>query len=149
MINPASESDEDAPNKRAGANVAGGAYRESITSVDGFTRRSNGRVKFNKDTKKRRRENEEMEDVEMGDAELASGRNKKHKRKPDQKLGHEFKAKVSYSKHCCEMIAEHVPSQKAGGDVKKGGVDPYAYMSLSQAARKGGRGNKMGITGRR
>ena len=36
-------------------NVAGAAYRESIASVDGFSRGPNGRIKFNKDTKKRRR----------------------------------------------------------------------------------------------
>jgi ribosomal RNA-processing protein 12 len=47
----------------------------------------------------------------------------------EPKLGHEFKAK------------------KAGGDVKKGGVDPYAYMSLSQAAKKKGR-NRTGIAGK-
>ncbi|KAJ7163578.1 armadillo-type protein [Mycena crocata] len=111
--------------------VAGTAYRESMTSVDGFTRGANGRVKFNKDTKKRRRENEE-EDVEMGDGEGANNKSKKAKRKMEPKFGHEFKAK------------------KAGGDVKKGGVDPYAYMSLSQAAKKGsGRKEKMGIVGKR
>lgn len=71
--------------------VAGTAYRESLTSVDGFTRGPNGRVKFNKDTKKRRRENED-DDVEMADAEATSG--KKAKRKADPKFGHEFKAKV-------------------------------------------------------
>ncbi|PCH43449.1 NUC173-domain-containing protein [Wolfiporia cocos MD-104 SS10] len=104
-------------------------YKESLTSVDGFTRGPNGRIKFNKDTKKRRRENEEDEDVEMADGnQSAPG---KSKRKPDVKLGHEFKAK------------------KAGGDVKKGGVEPYAYLSLSQAAKKKGRGNRVGIVGKR
>ena len=40
--------------------------------------------------------------------------------------------------------------QKAGGDVKKGGMDPYAYMPLSEATRKGGRGkrNRIGIAGK-
>ncbi|KAK7692600.1 hypothetical protein QCA50_004232 [Cerrena zonata] len=108
--------------------VAGTAYRESLTSVDGFTRGPNGRVKFNKDTKKRRRDNED-EDVEMVDAEATSG--KKAKRKTDAKFGHEFKAK------------------KAGGDVKKGGVDPYAYLPLSQAAKKKGRKDKLGVAGKR
>ena len=42
--------------------VAGAAYKESLTSVDGFTRGPHGRVKFNKDTKKRRRENEEEDE---------------------------------------------------------------------------------------
>ncbi|KAJ7680501.1 armadillo-type protein [Mycena polygramma] len=113
--------------------VAGTAYRENITSVDGFTRGANGRVKFNKDTKKRRRDNEDVDgDVEMGEGELGAGKSKKAKRRTEPKFGHEFKAK------------------KAGGDVKKGGVDPYAYMSLSQAAKKSNnRKEKMGIVGKR
>jgi len=128
-----SDSDSDANAKGASADVAGSAYRENITSVDGFTRGLNGRVKFNKDTKKRRREHDEAEDVEMADGEASSGKGRKSKRKSDVKLGHEFKAK------------------KAGGDVKKGGVDPYAYLPLSQAAKKGGRGghSKIGIAGKR
>jgi len=134
MIDSDSGSEAEANVKRAGTDVAGSAYRESITSVDGFTRGPNGRIKFNKDTKKRRRENDEAEDVEMADGEAGSGKNKKNKQRSEVKLGHEFKAK------------------KAGGDVKKGDVDPYAYMSLSQAAKKGGRGGhraKTGITGKR
>jgi ribosomal RNA-processing protein 12 len=78
-----------------GADVAGGAYHETVISVDGFTRRPNGQIKFNKDTKKRRRENDGVEDVEMGDVEPGSGKSKKNKRKSEVKLGHEFKAKVT------------------------------------------------------
>ena len=43
--------------------------------------------------KKRRREDLEDEDVEMGDAE-ATTVSKNHKRKTYKPLGHEFKAKV-------------------------------------------------------
>lgn len=72
--------------------VEGAAYREAITSADGFTRGPNGKIKFNKDTKKRRRDNADVdEDVEMADAGAPS---KREKRKHDPKLGHEFKAKV-------------------------------------------------------
>ena len=39
--------------------------------------------------------------------------------------------------------------QKAGGDIKKGGVDPYAYLPLSQAAKKKGGKDKLGIAGKR
>ncbi|KAI0696713.1 ribosomal RNA-processing protein 12 [Cytidiella melzeri] len=106
--------------------VEGVAYRESMTSADGFTRGPNGRVKFNKDTKKRRREADE--DVEMGDAHTEPP--KKEKRRSQAKFGQEFKAK------------------KAGGDVKKGGVDPYAYLPLSQAAKKKGRKERIGIAGK-
>lgn len=79
----------------AAVDVAGTAYRENITSVDGFTRGANGRVKFNKDTKKRRRDNADVDgDVEMGDGEAGPGRSKKAKRPAEPKFGHEFKAKV-------------------------------------------------------
>jgi ribosomal RNA-processing protein 12 len=72
--------------------VAGTAYREALTSVDGFTRGPGGRIKFNKDTKKRRRENAvEDDDVEMAETEPARTAGKK---KSEEKLGHEFKAKV-------------------------------------------------------
>lgn len=76
--------------------VAGTAYRESITSVDGFTRGPNGRVKFNKDTKKRRRDNDEIEDVEMADGDTGFRKGKKYKRRSVVKLGQEFKAKASF-----------------------------------------------------
>lgn len=38
--------------------------------------------------------------------------------------------------------------QKAGGDVKKGKVDPYAYLPLSQAAKRKGR-DRIGVAGKR
>jgi ribosomal RNA-processing protein 12 len=81
--------------KPSTTDVAGSAYRESITSVDGFTRGQGGRVKFNKDTKKRRMQNEEAdEDVEMVDGELVTHNKKRKKKEPSVKFGHEFKAKV-------------------------------------------------------
>lgn len=113
--------------------VGGAAYRESITSVDGFSRGPNGRIKFNKNTKKRRREIDEIDDEMVADGD-GGIKSKKNERKANfAKLGHEFKAK------------------KAGGDVKKGGVDPYAYMPLSQAAKKGALGKRthIGVTGKR
>lgn len=81
--------------KPSTTDVAGSAYRENITSVDGFTRGQGGRVKFNKDTKKRRMQNEEAdEDVEMVDGDLVAHNRKKKKKEPSVKFGHEFKAKV-------------------------------------------------------
>jgi len=124
------EKDEDIE-LAAGDELAGAAYKETLTSVDGFTRGPNGRIKFNKDTKKRRRANEVLEDVEMADATRPAATTNK-KRKKDLKLGREFKAK------------------NAGGDVKKGGVDPYAYLPLSQAAKKkGGKTSRVNVVGRR
>jgi hypothetical protein len=75
--------------------VAGSAYRESITAADGFTRGPHGRIKFNKDTKKRRRQNEDEDvDVEMADGEANAGKGKKERGKIEKKFGHEFRAKV-------------------------------------------------------
>ena len=94
------ESDDDEAAAGAGAghgdeDVEGNAYRDNLTSVDGFTRGPNGKVKFHKDTKKRRRENEDAD----GDVEMAEGEGqkagKKTKRKAEPRFGHEFKAKVS------------------------------------------------------
>lgn len=83
-------SDDDAPDE--GTNdLSGTAYRESITSVDGFTRGPNGRVKFNKDTKKRRRDNDDLDMMDVDEGDKAQN---KQKRKASAKLGQEFKAKV-------------------------------------------------------
>ena len=153
------DSDDEGAHGGAGVgsteNVEGDAYRESLTSVDGFRRGPNGKVKFNKDTKKRRREAEDADDdVVMADAVDTHPRaDKKSKHKAAPKLGHEFKAKVSCTclgflvTRCSRSLA--LCFQKAGGDVKKGGVDPYAYMPLSQAAKKQNRGGRIGIAGKR
>ncbi|KAF9482107.1 NUC173-domain-containing protein [Pholiota conissans] len=131
VIDEDSDSDDAAAARNAANDVAGSAYHETMTSVDGFTRCANGKIKFNKDTKKRRRE-DAVQDVEMADAEVSGGsKPKKPKRKDEPKFGHEFKAK------------------KAGGDVRKGGVDPYAYLSLSQAAKSGSKKGRIGIASKR
>lgn len=89
--------------------LAGQAYREQMTSVDGFTRGPNGEVKFHKNTKKRRADeaaadalygDAEAGDVEMGDgtqapAATATDAKKKKKKTERTQLGQEFKAKVS------------------------------------------------------
>ncbi|EGO00192.1 hypothetical protein SERLA73DRAFT_122251 [Serpula lacrymans var. lacrymans S7.3] len=125
-----SDSDIEVSARKAAGDIAGNAYRESLTSVDGFVRGAGGRVKFNKDTKKRRREQEAEEDVEMVDVD--AGKGKKSKKRSEVKFGHEFKAK------------------RAGGDVKKGGVDPYAYLPLNQAAKKKSHGKeRLGIATRK
>jgi len=81
--------DDDAPEA---TNTGGTAYQEALTSIDGFTRGHNGRIKFNKDTKKRRME-EDVMDVDA--SEMSPERVKKTKSKDEPKFGHEFKAKVS------------------------------------------------------
>ncbi|ELU36689.1 pre-rRNA processing protein Rrp12, putative [Rhizoctonia solani AG-1 IA] len=129
-------SDED--EQDAGDDVAGAAYREMLTSTDGQTRDSSGKVRFAKDTKKRRAlEREDADDdVEMADgtdAGLARESPKKKSKRNVIKVGGEFKAK------------------NAGGDVKRQGQqDPYAYLPLGSLNKKKGRqGPRISITGRR
>lgn len=148
VIDDVDTSDDENP--KASTEIEGAAYLESITSVDGFTRGQNGKIKFHKDTKKRRREAEEAEDVEMVDRSVNTKRTKQ--KVPEIKLGHEFKAKVSFEQIyflSFSKIIDHT-LQKAGGDLKKKGIDPYAYLPLSQAATKGKRGrNKISIMGKK
>ncbi len=141
-------SDSDVSDGADEGDVAGVAYREALTSADGFTRGPGGRLKFNKDTKKRRRENAiEDADVEMDEA----GAGKPGKKRSEVKIGHEFKAKVwsklsNFSKK--HLILSFLYQQKAGGDLKKkGGLDPYAYVPLRQAAKK--RNRDLGLAGKR
>lgn len=82
--------------------LAGQAYREQMTSVDGFARTPTGEVKFHKNTKKRRAEEAAADalyadgDVEMGDGTASrNGADAKKKKKTERvHLGQEFKAKV-------------------------------------------------------
>jgi len=73
-------------------------YKESLTSVNGFTRGPNGKIKFHKDTKKRRREEMSDDDVEMADTVVEEGVSKSKKRN-EVKVGQEFKAKVRSAPH--------------------------------------------------
>ena len=84
--------------------VVGTAYRDSIRSIDGFSRGPNGRVKFNKDTKKRRREEleGETEDIEMGDVTVNTGR--KSKKNSPEKVGKEFRSRVRPYNHAHHII---------------------------------------------
>lgn len=55
---------------------------------------------------------------------------------------------LSVKTTCVDGLNGNIDVQKAGGDVQKGKVDPYAYLSLSQAATRKGRG-RIGIAGKR
>ncbi|KAJ2725484.1 pre-rRNA processing protein [Coemansia sp. Benny D115] len=97
-------------------------YLESLTSKDGYYRAANQKIKFRK-----RKAGDEDNDVEMAsDNEGAVPSKKpeaaKHggKGRRDVAYGREFKAK------------------KAKGDVKRGNVDPFAYIPLNPKAMKMG-----------
>ncbi|KAJ1953693.1 pre-rRNA processing protein [Linderina pennispora] len=94
-------------------------YLQSITSKDGFTRTASGKIKFHK-----RKAGDENDDVEMesGDEEAAKTPiGKRSKTNTGAAVGREFRSK------------------KAKGDVKRGNVDPYAYVPLNpKSMKKGG-----------
>jgi ribosomal RNA-processing protein 12 len=98
-----SDSDSDAttnkktPKHSIDEQLAGAAYKDTLVSVDGFTRNPNGTIKFHKDTKKRRKEEMEMGDMEIDALEAQPkggvGPERTKKRK-EARIGQEFKAKV-------------------------------------------------------
>ncbi|GAA5994053.1 hypothetical protein JCM5350_004661 [Sporobolomyces pararoseus] len=112
-----------------------GAYLEAMRGEDGHTRDSKGRIKFNKGGKRSRMDEvDDGEDVPVteGLKELEVGGSKKRKTKKETvQVGGEFKAK------------------RAGGDVKKNGMQPYAFVPLSTVGGKKSnqKGPKLGITG--
>lgn len=110
------DSDNDPGN---GEDVAGTAYKEALTSADGFTRGTNGRIKFNKDTKKRRREAAANdEDVDM-DVDGEPAKSRAGQKRADTKLGREFKAKVSTSNNCFCLRMLICPIRKLGVTSRK------------------------------
>jgi ribosomal RNA-processing protein 12 len=123
---------------------AAGAYIEGGQGVGGHTHSGRGgAVKFNKNNKRTRQQDIEMEEAlvaqEQAAAAAATGgayAKEKRPRVEREKIGREFRAK------------------KAQGDVKKDGQDPFAYVPLSQIggkkAKKGGRGGApaLDITGK-
>ena len=114
--------------------IEGNAYKETLTSVDGFTRGPNGRVKFNKDTKKRRREEEQMEDVEMGDAEQVSAAKSKKAKKQEPRLGHEFKAKVRPFSIAFPIVADILSRRLVAISRRKGSI--LTRISLCQRLQR-------------
>jgi ribosomal RNA-processing protein 12 len=99
-----------------------GAYLEAINGEDGFRRGQGGKLKFNKPTKRGRAQMEEDELVaDVKDRLEGMGmikQNVKKQKKVKENIGQEFKAK------------------KAGGDVKKDGVNPYAYVPLGNGKKR-------------
>ena len=96
MIIGESDSDEEVPERPSAEDeLAGAAYKDTLVSVDGFTRNPNGTIKFHKDTKKRRKEEMEMGDMEIDEphSKGSVGPERTKKRK-DARIGQEFKAKV-------------------------------------------------------
>lgn len=137
-----------------------GAYLEAMRGEDGHTRDAKGKVRFNKTQGKRGRGGEEEDEglVTEGlkELEVAPGRNKKKLKRETVKIGAEFKAKVSpfetdFSTTILLTFGLDFFEKHAGGDTKKNGMQPYAYVPLQSIAGKGrsssSKGPKLDITG--
>ncbi|KWU41894.1 putative ribosomal protein [Rhodotorula sp. JG-1b] len=138
------DSDDSDSDAAAGPSTAGpsrggmGAYVEAMEGEDGHSRDAKGRIRFNKTQGKRSRDrvdddNDGEVDVPVteGLKELEIKKRFKKQKKETVHVGNEFKAK------------------RAGGDVKKDGMQPYAFVPLQQVAGKKSnqKGPKLGITG--
>lgn len=119
--------------------MGGAAYRESATSVDGFTRGPNGRIKFNKDTKKRRREIQEIEDETMADGDDGTTKSNKSERKANIRLGHEFKAKVGLFRTLPPIFLSYISTESRGRCQKRrrGSLCVHAAVTSRQERRTG------------
>ncbi|KAK4047072.1 pre-rRNA processing protein [Microbotryomycetes sp. JL201] len=124
----------------AGRSRGMGAYLEAMKGEDGHVTDAKGRVKFNKTQGKRARGDVDEEDEDgdvpvtagLKELEVANNNKRKKQRQEKSSIGSEFKAK------------------RAGGDVKKNGMQPYAYVPLANVAgkkAKSSKGPKLGITG--
>lgn len=74
--------------------LAGSAYQTALTSVDGMRRDDKGRLKFNKNTKRGRALEEEMDTDMLQDIMAEEPSKKKKAKKEVEKLGGEFRSKV-------------------------------------------------------
>ncbi|KAM0786993.1 hypothetical protein ACM66B_002411 [Microbotryomycetes sp. NB124-2] len=135
-----SDSEVEAVDASAGQSRGMGAYLEAMRGADGHVTDAKGRAKFNKTQGKRARGGEDEEDEDgdvpvtagLRELEVASNNKRKKQRQEKTSIGGEFKAK------------------RAGGDVKKNGMQPYAYVPLANVAgkkAKSSKGPKLGITG--
>ncbi|WFD33783.1 pre-rRNA processing protein [Malassezia cuniculi] len=131
--------DEDGNERDAGAAEAqdsakameGAAYMERAQGVDGFTFKRGGAVKFNKNNK-RSRANERMDEDDDADGAKSSAPRPKPAKRQKEAVGAEFR------------------SRRAGGDMTRGGVSPYAYVPLASIAgkRNARKGPQMKIAGK-
>ena len=122
-------------NAKAGA---GSAFVNATRGVDGAFRDGRGNLRFNKNTKRSRAQEEGM-GMDLDEVMGESKKKIKGQGVAVERLGEEFRAKVSNS--YTALSRADCRKQRAGGDIKRvGGVDPYAYVPIGQAARKQGQG---------
>lgn len=141
------QSDADETGDQIDVEGAGRAYLDRERGVHGITTNKDGKVRLNKNNKRNRAADEEMEAEQMeleeqlealqrqreanaqtsGTNSLSASQNKKRKQERKQ-IGQEFRAK------------------KAGGDIKRGETSPFAYVPLQKVGgKKPGKAGKSDI----
>jgi ribosomal RNA-processing protein 12 len=107
------ETDDESDNDET--NIPEDLYKQSLTSEVSFTRGHDGRVKFLK------RKRDEKEDND--DNEKTIGTRWKNKKN---------RSVENNSKEISMMLGRQYKAKRAGGDVKRPGMDdPYSYIPLS------------------
>lgn len=140
---PQSDAEEEAD--QIDVEGAGRAYLDRERGVHGMSTDKSGKVRLNKNNKRNRAADEEMEAEQMeleeqlatlqrqreaiSEANGNSSNNNNKKRKQERKqIGQEFRAK------------------KAGGDIKRGETSPFAYVPLQKVGgKKPGKAGKSDI----
>lgn len=106
---------------------AGTAYINQARGIDGMAQVRGGAVKFNKNNKRSREAEREMELEEMALEDAQDRARQVQSGKP---------APVDKKRRVKETIGKEFRAKRSGGDVIRNGKSPYAYVPLSQVAGK-------------
>ncbi|TKY89072.1 hypothetical protein EX895_001603 [Sporisorium graminicola] len=107
---------------------AGTAYINQARGVDGMAQVRGGAVKFNKNNKRTREAEREMELEQMALEESQDRARQVQSGRPT--------TQVDRKKRVKETIGKEFRAKRGGGDVIRNGKSPYAYVPLSQVAGK-------------
>ncbi|SAM83919.1 related to RRP12-Protein required for normal pre-rRNA Processing [Ustilago bromivora] len=107
---------------------AGTAYLNQARGMDGMAQVRGGAVKFNKNNKRTREAEREMELEQIAVEEAQDRARQVQGGRPAQ--GADKKRRVK------ETIGKEFRAKRGGGDVIRNGKSPYAYVPLSQVAGK-------------
>ncbi|GAC98191.1 ribosomal RNA-processing protein [Pseudozyma hubeiensis SY62] len=108
---------------------AGTAYINQARGVDGMAQVRGGAVKFNKNNKRTREAEREMELEQMAVEEAQD-------RARQVQSGKQAAAPSDRKKRVKETIGKEFRAKRGGGDVIRNGKSPYAYVPLSEVAGK-------------
>lgn len=108
---------------------AGTAYLNQARGVDGMSHVRGGAVKFNKNNKRTREAEREMELEQMAVEEAQD-------RARQVQSAKQASGQADRNKRVKESIGKEFRAKRGGGDVIRNGKSPYAYVPLSQVAGK-------------